>query len=109
MKTVNFENLAGDIKKWAENLGFQEARIANVDLSAYENSFKEWIRNKFHGEMEYMERHQDIRLHPERLLPGTIRVISVRVDYKNTKENSLLFRQNRIPSFSRNLDLLGFK
>ena len=95
MKTVNFDNLAIDIKQWAGNLGFQEARIANVDLSAYEKSFKEWIRNKFHGEMAYMERHQELRLNPERLLPGTIRVISVRVDYKNTKENSLRFKKNR--------------
>ena len=62
MKTVNFRNLAINIKRWAENLGFQEARIANVDLSAYENSFKTWIKNKFHGEMEYMERHQELRL-----------------------------------------------
>ncbi len=56
MKTVNFGKLAINIKRWAENVGFQEARITNVDLSAYENSFKTWIKNKFHGEMEYMER-----------------------------------------------------
>ena len=95
MKTVNFGNLAINIKRWAENLGFQEARIANVDLSAYKNSFKTWIKNKFHGEMEYMERHQELRLHPERLLPGTIRVITVRMNYKNTIENSLLFKQSK--------------
>ena len=95
MKTVNFGNLAINIKRWAEDLGFQEARIANVDLSAYKNSFKTWIKNKFHGEMEYMERHQELRLHPERLLPGTIRVITVRMDYKITMENSLLFKQSK--------------
>ena len=95
MNTVNFGNLAINIKRWAENLGFQEARITNVDLSAYENSFKTWIKNKFHGEMEYMERHQELRLHPERLLPGTIRVITVRMDYKITMENSLLFKQSK--------------
>ncbi len=48
MKTVNIGNLAVNIKRWAENLGFQDARITNVDLSAYENSFKTWIKNKFH-------------------------------------------------------------
>ena len=95
MKTVNFDNLAIDIKRWAQNLGFQEARIADVDLRAYENSFKAWIKNKFHGEMEYMERHQELRLHPERLLLGTIRVITVRMDYKIIKENSLLFKENK--------------
>ena len=95
MKTVNFENLAISIKRWAKNLGFQEARITNVNLSAYKNSFKTWIKNKFHGEMEYMERHQELRLHPERLLPGTIRVITVRMDYKSTIENSLLFKQSK--------------
>tara|TARA_B100000945_G_scaffold74216_1_gene56967 strand:- start:439 stop:1494 length:1056 start_codon:yes stop_codon:yes gene_type:complete len=95
MKHVDFDELAANIKTWAANAGFQEARITNVDLSPYEKSFKTWIKNKFHGEMVYMERNQAMRLHPEKLLPATIRVISVRMDYKTTKANSLRFRNDK--------------
>ena len=95
MKHVNFDELAANIKTWAGKAGFQEARITNVDLSSYEESFKAWIKNKFHGEMAYMERNQAMRLHPEKLLPATIRVISVRMDYKTTKTNSLKFRNDK--------------
>ena len=95
MKHLNFHQLATNIKRWAGGLGFQEARITDVDLSSYEESFKAWIKNKFHGEMAYMENNQAMRLHPEKLLPGTIRVISVRMDYKTTKSNSLKFRDDK--------------
>ena len=61
MKHVNFDELAANIKTWAGKAGFQEARITNVDLSSYEESFKAWIKNKFHGEMAYMERNQAMR------------------------------------------------
>ena len=46
MKHVDFDELAANIKTWAANAGFQEARITNVDLSPYEESFKTWIKNK---------------------------------------------------------------
>ena len=94
MNHVNFDELATNIKEWAGEVGFQEARITNVDLNQYEESFKAWLKNKFHGEMTYMERNQAIRLRPETLVPGTIRIISVRMDYKTTKSNSLKFKNN---------------
>ena len=95
MKPLDFNALAVDIKSWAQELGFQSACITDINLSAYEESFKEWVNKKFHGEMVYMNRNQSKRLHPENLLPGTLRIISVRMDYKATKTNSLQFKSNR--------------
>jgi len=54
---------------------------ADVDLSEAESHLLSWLEAGFHGEMEYMERHGSKRSHPEELVPGTIRVISVRLDY----------------------------
>ena len=73
--------LARKIKKWAKTLGFQQAGITNVDLKKAEKQLHRWLQNGFHGSMEYMARHDNLRSRPEALLPGTIRVISIRLDY----------------------------
>ncbi len=82
-------NLARDIKSWGQELGFQEVTIADVDLSAYQPHLENWLANHYHGEMDYMARHAQIRLHPETLVPETLRAICVRMDYSLTHTNSL--------------------
>lgn len=89
MATPAFTELAADIKHWGMELGFQQVAITNVDLSAYEPKLRAWIDQQFHGEMEYMARNHDLRSHPDLLHPGTIRVISVRMDYAKEAGNSL--------------------
>lgn len=74
-------SLSEDIKRWGHELGFQQVGIANTDLSADEVRLLNWLGVGRHGEMEYMERHGTKRSRPEELLPGTIRVISARMDY----------------------------
>lgn len=86
---LDFTKLAADIKQWARELGFQQAGITDVDLAAHRPHLEQWLRRDFHGEMAYMARHQDLRGHPEKLVPGTLRVISVRMDYAQTADNSL--------------------
>ena len=73
--------LAADIKRWAGELGFQQAGIADVDLGGHEQRLQEWLARGFHGEMDYMERHGTRRSRPAELVPGTLRVISARMDY----------------------------
>ncbi|MDX1381143.1 MAG: tRNA epoxyqueuosine(34) reductase QueG [Xanthomonadales bacterium] len=73
--------LAADIKRWASELGFQRAGIADVDLGAHETRLQEWLARGFHGEMDYMARHGTRRSRPAELVPGTVRVISARMDY----------------------------
>jgi epoxyqueuosine reductase len=73
--------LATRIKQWGRELGFQAVGIADADLSAAEPRLLEWLSRGWHGEMEYMARHGALRARPADLKPGTLRVISCRMDY----------------------------
>jgi epoxyqueuosine reductase len=75
------EQLARVIKQWGEELGFQQIGIADCDLSLAEQRFKRWLDDGMHGEMGYMSRHGSKRTRPSELVPGTLRVISARMDY----------------------------
>ena len=78
----NWEALAADIKNWGMELGFNQVGITNTDLSAAEERYRQWILKGFHGAMDYMAKHGDKRTRPAELIPGTLRVISVRMDYQ---------------------------
>jgi len=73
--------LAERIKQWGAELGFQALGIADVDLSAAEGRLAAWLGLGWHGEMDYMARHAALRSQPAQLLPGTVRVISCRMNY----------------------------
>lgn len=77
------------IRGWAAELGFQQLGVADVDLSAHQPHLDNWLARNFHGEMDYMVRHRDLRVEPARLHPGTVRVLSVRMDYSLSLEQSL--------------------
>ncbi|SDH96433.1 epoxyqueuosine reductase [Vibrio xiamenensis] len=78
---MDYQQLAQQIKLWATELGFQKVGICDVDLSEHEAELQKWLDAGFHGEMDWMARHGMLRARPNELLPGTIRVISVRMDY----------------------------
>ena len=73
--------LAANIQQWTRELGFQQAGIADCDLSAAEPRLLAWLEKGWHGDMDYMARHGTARSRPAALVPGTLRVISVRMDY----------------------------
>ena len=73
--------LADQIKQWGAELGFQAVGIADVDLSEAGGRLAEWLGLGWHGEMDYMARHAGLRERPAELVPGTVRVISCRMDY----------------------------
>ncbi|HZV61724.1 MAG TPA: tRNA epoxyqueuosine(34) reductase QueG [Methylophilaceae bacterium] len=77
----NWETLAADIKCWGKELGFNQVGITDTDLSVAEERYRQWILKGFHGAMDYMAKHGDKRTRPAELIPGTLRVISVRIDY----------------------------
>ncbi len=77
----DFHTLARQIKVWGKELGFQQTGITGTDLSDDELHLLNWLHTGMHGEMAYMRRHGTKRSRPADLLPGTIRVISVRMDY----------------------------
>jgi len=73
--------LIADIRRWGAELGFQQVGIADIDLDVAEARLKSWLDRGYHGEMQYMARHGDRRSRPELLVPGTVSVISARMDY----------------------------
>jgi epoxyqueuosine reductase len=78
---MDYGALAGRIRQWGRELGFQAVGIADGDLSAAEPRLLDWLSRGRHGEMEYMARHGTLRARPAELKPGTLRVISCRMDY----------------------------
>ncbi len=73
--------LAEHIRRWGGELGFQQVGFCDTGLQEHEARLNQWLADGFHGEMEYMQRHGTLRSRPAELHPGTIRVISVRMDY----------------------------
>lgn len=80
-QNIDLIQLSENIKLWGKELGFQQVGIADIDLKQHEAKLQQWLDNKYHGEMDYMEKHGMKRARPAELHPGTLRVISVRMDY----------------------------
>ncbi|HEU4484023.1 MAG TPA: tRNA epoxyqueuosine(34) reductase QueG [Povalibacter sp.] len=76
-----FSELAARIRTWGMELGFQQIGFAGIDIAADEAHLLRWLELRRHGEMGYMSRHGRKRARPQELVPGTIRVISARMDY----------------------------
>jgi len=79
---INFPNLALDIKSWGKELGFDAVGITDTHLDEHETYLLNWLDNKFNGEMDYMSKHGTKRSQPAQLVPGTTRIISVRINYQ---------------------------
>jgi epoxyqueuosine reductase len=73
--------LAERIRGWGKELGFQAVGISDIDLAQAETRLADWLQQRFHGEMDYMQRHGLRRSRPGALVPGTVSVISARMDY----------------------------
>ncbi|HEY2929982.1 tRNA epoxyqueuosine(34) reductase QueG [Piscinibacter sp.] len=73
--------LLARLREWASALGFSQIGVADVDLSSAEPGLREWLHNGFHGSMDYMAVHGIKRARPAELVPGTVRVITARMDY----------------------------
>ncbi|QCU89850.1 tRNA epoxyqueuosine(34) reductase QueG [Thiomicrorhabdus sediminis] len=69
------------IKGWAAQLGFADISVCDIDLSDYEKGYFDWLAQDYHGDMEYMSRHGIKRSRPEELEPGTLSILSVRLNY----------------------------
>ncbi|KPD04278.1 tRNA epoxyqueuosine(34) reductase QueG [Moellerella wisconsensis] len=77
--------LAQQIKQWGTDVGFQQIGICDTDLTAEEPKLQQWLDKQYQGEMDWMARHGMMRARPHELLPGTLRVISVRMNYLPAK------------------------
>ncbi|WP_145127321.1 tRNA epoxyqueuosine(34) reductase QueG [Pseudomonas sp. URMO17WK12:I11] len=79
--TPDLDALAHNIKLWGQELGFAHVGIAGIDLGEHAHHLQRWLDAGYQGEMEYLGAHGSKRAHPEQLIPGTVRVVSLRMDY----------------------------
>lgn len=96
-------DLTQRIKTWGKALGFDAVGITDVELSQHEDHLNRWLAKGMHGEMDYMHKHGAKRSHPELLVQGTLRVISVRLDYAcaDIEQAENVLQQNEVGYISR--------
>jgi epoxyqueuosine reductase len=75
------QRVARQLPGWGSGLGFSQIGVADVDLAAAEPGLQAWLAAGFHGGMAYMAAHGLKRARPAELVPGTVRVITARMDY----------------------------
>jgi epoxyqueuosine reductase len=80
-QAVDGANLLVQVRAWAAELGFSQIGVADVDLSSAEPGLMAWLAAGAHGSMHYMAAHGLKRARPAELVPGTLRVITARMDY----------------------------
>jgi epoxyqueuosine reductase len=81
LSSAALHRLAADIKQLGTELGFQKLGISGTQLVDDEQRLAGWLAKGRHGTMRYMQRHGTKRSRPAELVPGTVRIISARMDY----------------------------
>lgn len=65
----------------ARQIGFDSCRIAACDTPAHATEFRQWLRDGAHGEMNYMQRGEEKRCDPQKVLPGARSIIVLALNY----------------------------
>ncbi|MDX1482085.1 MAG: tRNA epoxyqueuosine(34) reductase QueG [Woeseiaceae bacterium] len=86
-QTPDAQELARRIVAWGRDLGFQQIGFSDIDLQQAEARLREWLAHGYQGDMQWMARHGTRRSRPAELVPGTLSVISVRMDYLATPQS----------------------
>ena len=73
--------LSARIKSEAQRLGFELAGISPAQAPPHEESFADWLRRGFAGEMDYLQRSEERRRNPQTLMPWAVSVVSVGLNY----------------------------
>jgi len=81
METVSESSVEARVKRWGRELGFDAVAIAGTDLARDEARLIEWLGRGWHGEMDYMARHGARRARPAELVPGTVSIVTARLNY----------------------------
>ena len=95
--------MATQIKQWGVELGFQAVGISDTSLGEAETRLQQWLAQGYHGAMDYMAKHGSKRSRPAELIPGTLRVISVRMNYypPDAKDSWVVLKQGERAFISR--------
>lgn len=79
--SINYQLLLTKIQALGQTLGFSQIAVAPLDLSSAEPHLQNWLSQNFHGSMDYMARHGMKRARPAELVPGTLSVLTARMNY----------------------------
>ena len=85
---LDADQLMPQINHWARELGFADVGVSNIDLRQAEQQLLEWLKKGFHGSMSYMQRHGQKRTRAALLVPGTVSILSARMDYLPETQNA---------------------
>lgn len=101
--SIDYAELTGQIKTWAKGMGFDAVGITDTELGEHMQHLQQWLSEQRHGEMQWMDKHSGLRSDPNSLHNGTIRVISVRMDYlhDNATPPEVLLKQPEKAAISR--------
>ncbi len=102
--TVDYSALKEKIRDAGQQLGFASVGVARADPGAAVDGLKAWLAAGFHGEMDYMARHAELRAHPAQLQPGTLTVISLAIDYLPHQRIPLQAEQAAISRYAQGRD-----
>ncbi len=87
--------LVARLRCWGKELGFSRLGISGINLGNAETKLRQWLKKGYHGEMAFMDRHGSKRSRPAELEPGTLSVISARMEYlPETQEQAIAVLQN---------------
>ncbi len=96
------QHFADSVKTTAKALGFHDVGISDIDLSRHEKFLQAWLDNGYHGDMQFMQNHGMKRARPAELLPGTVRVVCVRLNYLPPDASfARTLKQNQLGYISR--------
>jgi epoxyqueuosine reductase len=79
--SIDYKLLLTQIQALGQSLGFSQIAVAPLDLSSAEPHLQNWLAQNFHGSMDYMVRHGLKRARPAELVPGTLSVLTARMNY----------------------------
>jgi epoxyqueuosine reductase len=83
---ISGTELKAGLISFAKDLGFDSCRVATFNPPAHANDFREWLRDGAHGEMNYMQRGEEKRCDPEKVLPGARSIVVLALNYFHRKQ-----------------------
>ena len=91
---IDYNSLSEQIRQWGQQLGFQQVAFSDTDLRQQEKILAAWLDKNYHGTMAYMSAHGQKRSRPQQLVPGTLSIITTRMDYLPTEGDDEQVLQN---------------
>src|SRR4029453_429827 len=85
MMQISATELKAQLVSFARDIGFDSCRVAACNAPEHANDFRDWLRNGAHGEMNYMQRGEERRCDPEKILPGAQSIVSLALNYFQRK------------------------